>query len=100
MLAYPTADTGCLTRLARLTAEHPDDAPVVMVDCPEHLDMIESAAGSFVAPIRVAMDIDTSWWPLGGAMKVGPKRSPIRTGEQAAAFAREIDRRERVSSSG
>jgi len=96
VLAYPTADTGCLTRLARLTAEHPDEAPVVMVDCPEHLDMIESAAGSFVAPIRVAMDIDTSWWPLGGLMKVGPKRSPIRTGEQAAAFAREIDRRERV----
>jgi D-serine deaminase-like pyridoxal phosphate-dependent protein len=96
VLAYPTADTGCLTRLARLTAEHPDDAPVVMVDCPEHLDMIESAAGSFVAPIRVAIDIDTSWWPLGGLVKVGPKRSPIRDGEQAAAFAREIDRREGV----
>ena len=96
VLAYPTADTGALTRLARLTAEHPDEAPVVMVDSPEHLDMIESAAGSFVAPIRVAIDIDTSWWPLGGFVKVGPKRSPIRTGEQAAAFAREIERRERV----
>ena len=96
VLAYPTVDTGCLTRLARLTAEHPEEAPVVMVDCVEHLDMIESAAGSFVAPIRVAMDIDTSWWALGGMLKVGPKRSPIRTGEQAAAFAREVERRERV----
>lgn len=96
VLAYPTADTAALTRLARLTAEHPDEAPVAMVDCVEHLDMIESAAGSFVAPIRVAIDVDASWWPLGGLVKVGPKRSPIRTAEQAASFAREIERRERV----
>lgn len=96
VLAYPSADTAAMTRLARLTAAHPDEAPVVMVDCPEHLDMIEACASSFVAPIRVAMDIDTSWWPLGGVVKVGPKRSPIRTAEAAASFAREIDRRERV----
>ncbi len=96
VLAYPSADTAAMTRLARLTAAHPDEAPVVMVDCPEHLDMIEACASSFVAPIRVAIDIDTSWWPLGGVVKVGPKRSPIRTAEAAASFAREIDRRERV----
>ncbi len=96
VLAYPSADTAAMTRLARLTAAHPDEAPVVMVDCPEHLDMIEACASSFVAPIRVAIDIDTSWWPLGGIVKVGPKRSPIRTAEAAASFAREIERRERV----
>lgn len=96
VLAYPTAERAALTRLARVTAAAPDEAPVVMVDCEEHLDMIEEAAGTFVAPIRVAIDIDTSWWPLGGLLKVGPKRSPIRTAVQAAAFAREIERRERV----
>ncbi|HEX2359933.1 MAG TPA: amino acid deaminase/aldolase [Solirubrobacterales bacterium] len=96
VLAYPTADTACLTRLARITAEHPDDAPVVMVDSVEHLDMIEAAATSFVAPVRVAMDVDASWWPLRGLLKVGPKRSPIRAPEAAVALAREIERRERV----
>lgn len=96
VVAYPTTDRGCLTRLARITSEDPEEAPVVMVDSPEHLDLIEEAAGSFVAPVRVAMDIDCSWWPLGGRLKVGPKRSPIRTAEQAVAFAREIDRRERA----
>ena len=55
VLAYPTADRPSLTRLARLTAEAPDEAPVVMVDSVEHLDLIEESAGSFVAPIRVAM---------------------------------------------
>lgn len=96
VLGYPTADGACLTRLARITAEHPDEAPVVMVDSVEHLDLIEESTVSFVAPIRVAIDVDASWWPLGGLLKVGPKRSPIRTAQQAAALAREIERRESV----
>jgi D-serine deaminase-like pyridoxal phosphate-dependent protein len=96
VVAYPTTDHACLTRLARITAEDPDEAPVVMVDSTEHLDLIEEAAGTFVAPVRVAMDIDLSWWPLRGRLKVGPKRSPIRTAEQAVALAQEIDRRERT----
>jgi D-serine deaminase-like pyridoxal phosphate-dependent protein len=96
VVAYPTTDRGCLTRLARITSEDPDEAPVVMVDSTEHLDLIEEAATSFVAPVRVAMDIDLSWWPLGGRLKIGPKRSPIRTAQQAVALAREIDRRERT----
>jgi D-serine deaminase-like pyridoxal phosphate-dependent protein len=93
VVAYPTTDRGCLTRLARITSEEPDEAPVVMVDSTEHLDLIEEAATSFVAPVRVAMDIDFSWWPLGGRLKIGPKRSPVRTAEQAKALAHEIDRR-------
>jgi D-serine deaminase-like pyridoxal phosphate-dependent protein len=96
VVAYPTTDRACLTRLARITSEDPDEAPVVMVDSTDHLDLIEEAAGSFVAPVRVAMDIDLSWWPLRGRLKVGPKRSPIRTAEQAVALAQEIDRRERT----
>jgi D-serine deaminase-like pyridoxal phosphate-dependent protein len=96
VIAYPTADAASLTRLARLTDEHPGDAPVLMVDSPGHLDLIEECASSFVSPLRVAIDIDCSWWPLGGLLKVGPKRSPVRTAEQAVALAREIERRERV----
>jgi D-serine deaminase-like pyridoxal phosphate-dependent protein len=96
VVAYPTTDRGCLTRLARITSADPEEAPVVMVDCPEHLDLIEEAASSFVAPVRVAMDIDLSWWPLRGRLKIGPQRSPIRTAEQAVALAQEIDRRERT----
>jgi D-serine deaminase-like pyridoxal phosphate-dependent protein len=96
VVAYPTADRASLTRLARLTAEHPEDAPVVMVDSPQHLDLIEESSGSFVAPIRLAIDIDCSWWPLGGALKIGPKRSPVRTADQAVSLAREIERREQT----
>jgi D-serine deaminase-like pyridoxal phosphate-dependent protein len=100
VVAYPTADRASLTRLARITSEDPEEAPVVMVDSVEHLDLIEEAATSFVAPIRVAIDIDLSWWPLGGLLKLGVKRSPIRTAEQAVDLAREIERRNRFKLAG
>jgi D-serine deaminase-like pyridoxal phosphate-dependent protein len=96
VVAYPTTDRACLTRLARITSEDPEQAPVVMVDSPEHLDLVEEAATSFVAPIRVAIDIDLSWRPLGRIVKVGASGSPIRTADEAVALAQEIDRRQRT----
>jgi D-serine deaminase-like pyridoxal phosphate-dependent protein len=96
VVAYPSADRASLTRLARITSEDPEEAPVVMVDSTEHLDLIEEAATSFVAPIRVAIDIDLSWRPLGGIVKFGAQRSQIRTADEAVALAQEIDRRDRT----
>jgi D-serine deaminase-like pyridoxal phosphate-dependent protein len=64
-----------------------------MVDSVEHLDLIESAAGGGARPIRVCIEVDLSWWPLGGRVKIGVKRSPIRTPGQAQELAREIARR-------
>ena len=52
--------------------------------------------GADAPPIRVCIDIDASWWALGGRVKVGPKRSPIHTVEQAVALAREIERRPQI----
>jgi D-serine deaminase-like pyridoxal phosphate-dependent protein len=93
VVAYPTADTDALARLAVRSAANPDIAPTVMVDCKEHLDLIESVLGAGAAPVRVCIDIDAGWWPLGGRLKIGPKRSPVHTVEQAVELAREIQRR-------
>ncbi len=93
LLAYPTADVEALGELALRSVANPEGAPIVMVDCAEHLDAIESVLGAGAAPVRVCIDIDASWWPLGGRVKVGPKRSPLHSVEQAVALAREIDRR-------
>lgn len=93
LLAYPTADSEALGELALRSAANPAGAPVVMVDCIEHLDAIESVLGADAAAVRLCIDVDAGWWALGGRIKVGPKRSPVHTVEQAVALAREIGRR-------
>ena len=96
LLAYPTADVGALEELALRSAANPDGAPIVMVDSVEHLEMIESVLGTGAPPLRVCIDVDASWWWLGGRVKVGPKRSPIHTVEQVVALAREIEKRPQI----
>jgi D-serine deaminase-like pyridoxal phosphate-dependent protein len=58
--------------------------------------MIESVLGTGAPPLRVCIDVDASWWWLGGRVKVGPKRSPIHTVEDAVALAREIEKRPQI----
>ena len=92
LLAYPTADRSALAELARLEGE---GTPVLMVDSIEQLDYIEAAVGTAGRPIRVCIDVDVGWWPLRGRIKVGVKRSPLRTPDHARALAREISARPR-----
>jgi D-serine deaminase-like pyridoxal phosphate-dependent protein len=96
LLAYPTADTAALGELALRSVANPAGAPIVMVDCVEHLEAIESVLGAGAAPVRVCIDLDAGWWALAGRIKVGPKRSPVHTVEQAVALAQEIERRPQV----
>jgi D-serine deaminase-like pyridoxal phosphate-dependent protein len=96
LLAYPTADMGALGELALRSIANPGGAPIVMVDCVEHLDAIESVLGAGAAPVRVCIDLDAGWWVLGGRIKIGPKRSPLHTVEQAIALAREIEGRPKI----
>lgn len=95
VLAYPTVDRRALERLAEITADDPEGAPVVMVDSLAHLELIESAAGAVGrrAPIRVCIDVDAGLWLLGGRIKIGVKRSPIHTVADAVGLARQIARR-------
>jgi D-serine deaminase-like pyridoxal phosphate-dependent protein len=65
-----------------------------MVDSVEHLDLIERATDR---PVRLCLDLDAGYWRAGGRLKIGPKRSPLRTPEQARALAVEIARRPRMT---
>jgi D-serine deaminase-like pyridoxal phosphate-dependent protein len=96
LLAYPTVDAAALEELALRSAADPERAPIVPVDCVEHLDSIDSVLGADAPPVRVCIDVDAGWWWLGGRVKVGPKRSPLRTPEQVVALAREIERRPQI----
>jgi D-serine deaminase-like pyridoxal phosphate-dependent protein len=87
LLAYPTTDRPALAELGAL-----EDAgrPIVMVDSVEHLDFIAAAVPSAATPIRVCIELDTAFHLGGGRVKIGPKRSRIRTPEQAAELARAV----------
>ena len=93
-VGYPTTDRAALEDLAAHAAKRPDAHPALIVDDAAQLDFIEAAAAAVGATIRVAIDVDPSWWPAGGRLaRIGPKRSPIRTPEQARRLAQEIERR-------
>ena len=94
VIAYPTVDRAAIAEIARLTADDPARAPVLMVDDRPHLDLIEGAIGGGPSQVRVCLDIDISWWPLGGRVgRVGPKRSPIHDAARARRMAAEIAER-------
>jgi D-serine deaminase-like pyridoxal phosphate-dependent protein len=86
VVAYPTADRGALRSLG--------ERPItLMVDSREHLDFIDTVIGERAHEIRLCLDVDAGWWVMGERVKIGAKRSPVHTSEQALALAREIDRR-------
>jgi len=90
LVAYPTADTAALARLASYPAAA--RAITVMVDSRDHLDLIEKATAAVPSPspVRVCIDLDTGYLALGGLLRAGARRSPVRTPEQAAALARDV----------
>ena len=87
VVAYPTVDRSAL----RALAAGPHERVTIMVDCAEHLELavatVREAGGG---PIQVCLDVDAGWWPLRGRVRIGARRSPVRTPEQAAALARAV----------
>jgi D-serine deaminase-like pyridoxal phosphate-dependent protein len=96
VVAYPTADRAALRALAH--GAHAS-AVTVMVDSREHLGLIEDAARGG-APVRVAIDVDAGWWPLRGRLRIGAKRSPVRTPQEAASLAADVVTRAGVELAG
>jgi D-serine deaminase-like pyridoxal phosphate-dependent protein len=93
LVAYPTTDHSALGRLA--DDDRAAATITIMVDSVEHLDLIDKATGG--RPVRVCLDIDAAFRALGGALRVGARRSPVFTPGQAAALAEEIIRRPGLS---
>lgn len=87
VVAYPTADHGALRRLA--ANDRARAAISIMVDSPEHLDLVDAALGQDHPEIRVCLELDASWRPLPG-VHVGTRRSPVFSPRQAADLARTI----------
>lgn len=60
----------------------------VVVDCVEHLDILSAAARAAGITLPVVLELDVSWRPLGAAVHVGVRRSPLRDVRDVVALAR------------
>ncbi|GAA1715969.1 alanine racemase [Streptomyces yatensis] len=90
LLAYPSTDRD---GFATLTSDPKlAEAVTVMVDDLAQLDLIDSVRAG-TEEVRVCLELDTSLRMLGGRVRVGALRSPLREPEQLAELARAIDRR-------
>ncbi|MFI5668855.1 amino acid deaminase/aldolase [Streptomyces sp. NPDC051704] len=91
LLAYPSADRTGFAELAgdpKLAA-----AVTVMVDDPAQLELIDGAREGGAQEIRVCLELDTALRLLGGRIRVGARRSPLREPAQLADLARTVSAR-------
>ena len=86
VLGYPTVDAGALTSL--LANEDAARAITLMVDSPEHLDLVDQVRAGAATTVRVAIDIDAGL--RIGRSHVGPKRSPLYDVPQVVDLARQV----------
>ncbi|MFH8889985.1 amino acid deaminase/aldolase [Streptomyces sp. NPDC017949] len=88
LLAYPSADRAAFAELSgdpKLAA-----AVTIMVDDPAQLELIDRARDGGTQEIRVCLELDTALHLLGGRVRIGARRSPLREPEQLAALARAV----------
>ncbi|MEC4016641.1 amino acid deaminase/aldolase [Streptomyces sp. H27-D2] len=91
LLAYPSADR---EGFAELTADPKLAAAVtVMVDDVSQLALIDAARAGGAEEVRVCLELDTALELLGGRVRIGARRSPLRQPGQLAELARSIGRR-------
>jgi D-serine deaminase-like pyridoxal phosphate-dependent protein len=90
LVAYPTVDRGALRALAADAAARRH--VTVTIDSADHLNFIDATLGDGHPEIRVCLELDVSWRPLGHGpvVHIGTWRSPLRTPAQAALFAETV----------
>ncbi|MFD9635348.1 amino acid deaminase/aldolase [Streptomyces violascens] len=91
LLAYPSADRASF---AELTSDPKlAGAITVMVDDPAQLDLVDRARERDGLEVRVCLELDTSLHLFGGRVRVGARRSPLRSPAGLAELARSVARR-------
>ncbi|WP_019066195.1 amino acid deaminase/aldolase [Streptomyces hokutonensis] len=91
LLAYPSADHAAFAELAgdpKLAA-----AVTVMIDDPAQLKLIDDSRAGGTEVVRVCLELDTALRMLGGRVRIGALRSPLRSPAQLADIARTVSRR-------
>ncbi|MFA9432574.1 alanine racemase [Egicoccus sp. AB-alg2] len=89
LVAYPCADRGALRALCG--DEDLARRITVTIDAVEQLDLVDAVAPAAARPaVRVCLDVDASLPLAGGHVRIGARRSPVRSPAEAAALARAV----------
>lgn len=92
VVGYPSADRRGLARIAG--DEDLAGKLTLMVDDVAQLDLVDAVApAEGRAEVRVCLELDLSWRPLGGRMHVGAKRSPLHSVDDIVRLARAVESR-------
>ncbi len=84
IVAYPSVQPSDLDLLAEMTLEGKRVA--MMVDCIDHLKALSVKGEKSGVILSACLEIDLAYRPIGEALHLGLRRSPIRTPEQALAL--------------
>lgn len=96
LMAYPTVSINDLELFYTLTQK--GISITLMVDCREHLDLIEQVWQENSIPAKVCIDVDMSWKPMG--MHLGAQRSPVRSLDNFKALFYKIQKNKNLKFAG
>jgi D-serine deaminase-like pyridoxal phosphate-dependent protein len=86
LVGYPTADRGALFRL--MHDEQLAASVTLMVDDVAQLDLIDAVSSPHQREtVRVCIELDCSWWPGHGPLRIGARRSPQHSPESLGRLA-------------
>jgi len=87
IVAYPSVQPSDMDLMARLTAR--GIRIFLVVDSAAHLEHLARAGRKAGVELQACLEIDMSYRPIGPAVHLGVRRSPLRTAGQAVALARQ-----------
>jgi D-serine deaminase-like pyridoxal phosphate-dependent protein len=86
LIAYPTVQPSDLELLVQTTRKAARVA--LVVDCLEHLHHLSQAGEQGGVTLRACLEIDMAYRPMGHAIHLGVRRSPLRSVRQVSELAR------------
>jgi D-serine deaminase-like pyridoxal phosphate-dependent protein len=89
LLAYPTVQASDAALLADINAR--GGSAAVVVDCPQHLALLDKAARAKQTRIPIVVEVDVAYRPLGARLHVGVRRSPLRRVDDVQALVRRAE---------
>jgi D-serine deaminase-like pyridoxal phosphate-dependent protein len=93
LLGYPTADRSALAELA--ADDNLAAGITLMIDSVDQLDFVDTVVGPRKRPaVRVCLDLDASWRPLGGRTHIGVRRSPLHSPQSVSQLAQHVSERD------